>query len=92
MSNNHTAIDLLAIKYPNYMDNSQQRKVYPVKYSTAAQQAKQLISDILFNQLFNYVLIRLPGQNQLFICEPTNKEKREYSRREITYHPLMQEF
>ena len=89
---NENRIEIIAVKYPNYMDISQKRQTRPIKYTTIASQAKAIINDILFTQSFNYALVKLPGEHDLVICEPTDKSKKEYSRRKVSYHPMMQEF
>lgn len=41
----------------------------------------------LFDYKFDSILLKY--NNELFICEPISRNDRRYSRRKISYHPLM---
>lgn len=45
------------------------------------------IENILFNFKYDCVLVKF--NNELFVCEPISARKKQYSRRKVKYHPLM---
>jgi len=45
------------------------------------------IENILFN--FNYDCVLVKFNNELFVCEPISASQKQYSRRKVQYHPLM---
>ena len=78
-------IKILAYKYPTSADIAMQRKVAPMHYSVFKSNVQETIKKLLFEDKHNYLLIGLDGKK--FICEPVSVEAKQYSRREIGYHP-----
>ena len=46
---------------------------------------KSNIEHYLFNECYTYVLVKF--NSMMYICEPISIENRQYSRREINWHP-----
>lgn len=78
-------IKLLAIKYPTVIDLDISRTIVPVKHESDKNNIQSLIKKLLFEERYNYLLIRLG--DKLFICEPVSLKTDVYSNRLISYHP-----
>lgn len=79
-------IKLLAYKYPTSADIEMQRTVKPMHFSLLKDNVQNTIKQLLFVNKYHYLLVGLNGK--MFICEPVNFKNKEYSRREISYHPF----
>jgi hypothetical protein len=79
-------IKITAINYRSFADNLLNRKDSSEIVESSQEDIKRHIDLLLFDKMYSYLLITI--DKKLFICEPLNKETRQYSRREITYHPL----
>jgi hypothetical protein len=82
-------IKLLAYKYPTSADIAMQRTAKPMHFSVLKTSVQETIKKLLFADKYNYLLIGIGGK--MFICEPSNLTKKEYTRREIEYHPHQNE-
>lgn len=82
-------IKLLAYKYPTSADIAMQRTVKPMHFSVLKDNVQETIKKLLFVDKYHYLLIGLNGK--MFICEPVKLASKEYSRREVTYHPHQNE-
>lgn len=78
-------IKILAYKYPASPDVTLKRQVEPLVVNVTKETIQDTIKTLLFVNKYNYVLIGL--NNKLFICEATEPKEKQYSRREIAYHP-----
>ena len=79
-------IKLLAIKYPTVIDLDIGRTIVPTKHESDKDNIQSLIKKLLFEESYNYLLIRLG--DKLFICEPVSLKTDVYSNRLIAYHPF----
>lgn len=79
-------IKITAINYRSIAANILNRKDFSEIVESSKENVKEHIDFLLFDKMYSYLLIKI--DEKLFICEPLNKETRQYSRREITYHPL----
>jgi hypothetical protein len=78
-------IKILAYNYPTSADIAMQRTVAPMHFSVFKSDVQETIKKLLFEGRHNYLLIGIDGK--MFICEPMSIETKQYSRREIFYHP-----
>lgn len=62
-----------------------QRKVAPMHFSVLKENIQETIKRLLFVERYNYLLIGL--EKKMFVCEPVSINTKQYSRREIFYHP-----
>lgn len=81
---------LVGVRYPNSIDVTNKRDIPPVvKETSESSQLSVMISDMLFADYkadrCNYVLTRWGGK--MYICEPVDIAKKQYTKTMITYHP-----
>jgi len=83
---------VLAVKYPSSTDRVRQtvdhlRQVFDVP---DVNKIKELFGTLLFNDnnlyRYNYCLVKY--NNELFVVEPVDLDKRTYVRKKVEYHPL----
>jgi len=83
---------VLAVKYPSSADRVKQsfdhlRQVFEVP---DVSKIKDLFGTLLFDDSstfrYNYCLINY--NNELFVVEPVDLDKRTYVRKKVEYHPL----
>ena len=83
---------VLAVKYPSSTDRVRQtvdhlRQVFDVP---DVSKIKELFGTLLFNDnnlyRYNYCLVKY--NNELFVVEPVDLDKRTYVRKKVEYHPL----
>lgn len=83
---------VLAVKYPSSVDRVRQsfdhlRQVFDVPDVSTI---KDMFGSLLFNDSatfrYNYCLVKY--NNELFVVEPVDLDKRTYVRKKVEYHPL----
>jgi len=77
-----TIAKMIGIKYPRSIIDGRKSEILDIINKDLI---KNTISEYLFIENYDYVLINYEGK--LHVCE--KKNAKEYSRREILYHPLM---
>jgi hypothetical protein len=80
---------IAAVKYHTTIDRNLNKPVKPDVYTIDSKEIKPAIQKLLFEDSYNYLLIRL--DKQLYICEPVSREKKLYSNRTVSYHPYENE-
>lgn len=83
---------VLAVKYPSSVDRVKQsfdhlRQVFEVP---DVSKIKDMFATLLFDEstLFRYNYCLVKYNNELFVVEPVDLDKRIYVRKKVEYHPL----
>ena len=86
----NTICKMIGIRKLSYLDvaqntGNQRSSVYEFTENTK-DSIKNIIGYLLFDNRMDNVLVNY--NNQLFVCLVTDIDKREYSKKNLTYHPL----
>lgn len=87
-----TTTKVLAVRYPSSTDRARLntdhlRTVVDVPDVSII---KEMFGELLFNDnmLFRYNYCLVKHEGKMYVIEPTDIEKRLYSRKSVDYHPL----
>jgi len=86
----NTICKMIGIRRLSYLDvaqntGNQRSTVYEFTENTKGN-IKNIIDYLLFENRMDNVLVNY--NNQLFVCLSTDFDKRQYSKKNLTYHPL----
>lgn len=82
---------ILAVKYPTSTDRARQttdhlRQVFAVEVNAVREMIGKLLFDDSEFFRYNYLLVRY--DDKIYAIEPSDINKRTYSRKQLSYHPL----
>jgi REP element-mobilizing transposase RayT len=83
---------ILAVKYPSSTDRVRPNSdhLHTVIDVPDVSKIKELFGSLLFrdSELYRYNYCLVKHEGKMYVIEPTDIEKRLYSRKSVDYHPL----